>query len=176
MLSLIVRIKRYIKFIFGNPSERANAIKESNQLKIGDDCEVYKNVMFGSEPYLIKIGDNVRLTEGVKFITHDGGMWVLRNIELLRNADKFGEIVIGNNVHVGINTVIMPGVTIGNNVIIGVCSVVTKDIPSNSIAAGVPAKVIGTLDEYYEKNKNIVDFTKDMNPDDKKKYLLNKYN
>ena len=47
---------------------------------IGEGCEIYGGVSFGSEPYLIRIGDNVRITSGVKLITHDGGMWVIRNL------------------------------------------------------------------------------------------------
>lgn len=60
-------------------------------------------------------------------------------------------IVIGNNVYIGNNVIILPGVTIGNNVIIGAGAVVSKNIPSNSVAVGVPAKVIKTADEYFEK-------------------------
>lgn len=51
-------------------------------------------------------------------------------------------IIIGNNVWLGMNTVVMKGVTIGDNVIIGANSVVTKDIPANTIAVGIPCKVI----------------------------------
>lgn len=176
MKNIVKRLKRLVKFTFGNPSERAQVVKERNEVVIGDGCEIYKNVGFGSEPYLIKIGNKVRITEGVRFITHDGGMWVLRNNGTLKDADKFGRIVIGNNVHVGLNAVIMPGVTIGDNVIIGVGSIVTKDIPSNSVAVGVPAKVIRTIDGYYEKHKNDVDFTKEMSTVEKRAYLYKKYN
>lgn len=51
-------------------------------------------------------------------------------------------IIIGNNVWIGMNSVIMRGVTIGNNVVIGANSVITKDIPDNAIAVGIPCKVI----------------------------------
>jgi len=144
-------------------------------INIGENCEIYSNVSFGSEPYLISIGDNVRITSGCKFITHDGGVWVLRNLKLLDNADLFGKITIGNNVHIGLNTIIMPNVTIGNNCIIGCGAIVTKDIPDNSIAVGVPARVIETIDEYYKKNKERCDFTKNMNQKEKKEYIINKY-
>lgn len=53
----------------------------------------------------------------------------------------------------GENVTILKGVTIGDNVIIGIGSIVNKDIPSNSIAVGVPAKVIGSYDDYYAKRK-----------------------
>lgn len=142
---------------------------------IGSDCEIYKDVHWGSEPYLIKIGDKVRITSGVKFITHDGGIWVLRNNGSLPNADIFGQIIIGNNVHIGMDTIIMPGVTIGDNVIVGCGAVVTKDIPDNCVAAGVPAKVIETIEDYYQKNMAKCEFTKALSYDKKKEYLRAKY-
>lgn len=174
MVKLLKLINRKI-IRYSSPRQRANFLRKLGELKIGNGCEVYDNVSFGSEPYLIEIGNNVRITKGVSFITHDGGVWVLRNNGKLKDADIFRQIKIGNNVHIGINTIIMPGVCIGDNVIIGVGAIVTKDIPSNSIAAGVPAKVIKSLDEYYEKNKDNVDFTKQLNSKDKRKYLLQKF-
>lgn len=142
---------------------------------IGNRCSIAKNVIFGSEPYLVSLGDDVRLTSNVQFITHDGGMWVLRNLDLLRNADKFGKITIGNNVNIGWNVVIMPGVVVGNNVVIGVGSIVTKNVADNSIVAGIPAKVISSVEEYYNKNLSQVDYTKHLNRIEKKNYLLNKF-
>ncbi len=140
-------------------------------VKIGSNSEIYPNVSFGSEPYLIELGDNVRIASNCVLTTHDGGLWVLRNNGKLPNSDKFGKIKVGNNVHIGINTIIMPGVTIGDNVVIGAGAVVTKDLPSNSVAVGVPARVIETIDDYYEKNKNKVVYTKNMNFDEKKDYI-----
>src|SRR5665647_1945637 len=90
--------------------------------------------LFGSEPYLISVGNHVELTNGTRIITHDGGMWVFRDRNQLKNLDYLAPVVIGDNVFIGINTIILPGVTIGNNVVIGAGSVVTKDIPDNSIA------------------------------------------
>ena len=51
-------------------------------------------------------------------------------------------VVIGDNVFIGMRCIIMKGVTIGNNAVIGAGSIVTKDIPANSVAAGVPCKII----------------------------------
>lgn len=142
---------------------------------IGENCEIYKNVSFGSEPYLIEIGNHVRLTSGVQFITHDGGVWVLRYLYDNEEIDYFSKIKIGNNVHIGINTIIMPGVNIGNNVIVGCGAVVTKDIPDNEIWAGVPARYIKTVDQYYGQHEEEFDFTKKLDYEEKRKYLLKKY-
>lgn len=64
-----------------------------------------------------------------------------------------GCIEIGDNVFIGSNTVVLCDVKIGSNVIVGAGSVVNKDIPDNSVAAGVPAKVIGTFDSLMEKRR-----------------------
>ena len=62
-------------------------------------------------------------------------------------------ITVGNNVYIGEDSLILPGVHIGNHVVIGARSVVTKDIPDNSVAVGVPCRVIKSTDEYLEKIK-----------------------
>ncbi|MGL5382543.1 MAG: acyltransferase [Culicoidibacterales bacterium] len=159
------------------PEKRAELIKKYDNVKIGENCSIYADVKFGSEPFLITLGDNVRITNGVRFITHDGGVWVLRNLNDIsiyqntKNVDLFGKIVVGNNVHIGINSVIMPNVTIGNNVIIGVGAVVTKDIPDNSIVVGVPGKVINTIDKYYLKNESRFSYTKHLPMKEKQRIL-----
>lgn len=145
----------------------------SKGAKIGEDCKIYSYANLGSEPYLVTIGSHVRITSSVTFITHDGGVWVLRGIdEKYRDADIFGEIVVGDNVHIGSNSVIMPGVHIGSNCIIGCGAIVTKDIPSNSVAVGVPARVIESIDDYIKKNIDKIVNTKSMNQKEKKEYLL----
>ena len=151
-------------------------ILRKDGVKIGKDCVIDKRTVFGTEPYLITIGDHVRITQGVKFITHDGGLWVPREMGLIdKRADKFGEIYIGNNVNIGWNAILMPGVHIGNNVIVAAGAVVTKDVPDNSIVAGVPARVIETIEEYAEKNANFVVLTKGMNPQEKRNAIEKAY-
>ena len=170
-MNLILRIFR--KMVGYREDNIKNAIMLG--VKVGKNCVIYDGVWFGSEPYLVKIGDYVQIANNVKFFTHDGGIWVLRNLKLLPNADIFGEIAIGNNVHIGYGAYIMPNVNIGDNCVIGSGAIVTKDIPSNSVAAGIPARVIKTINEYYEQHKTNCDFTKSMSYDEKKEYLLKKY-
>lgn len=143
--------------------------------KIGEGCSIAPDVFFGSEPYLITIGNNVRVSRGVKFATHDGGVWVLRKNGILEEADVFGQIVIGDNTNIGWNVIILPGVTIGKNCVIGAGAVVTKDIPDNTVAAGVPARVLETIEEYHAKVEKKCDLTKSMSNEEKKAYLEKKY-
>lgn len=138
-------------------------------VKIGERCKVFSdvNVLFGSEPYLVEIGNHVEIASGCRFVTHDGSVWVLREFEGLEKIDKFGRIIVGNNVFIGLNTTILPGVTIGDNVVIGACSLVNKNIPSGEVWAGVPAKRICSLEEYKDKNMDSFDYTKGLSAKEK---------
>lgn len=173
MLKLYSKLK--VRFLL-NPAERAEYFKKTGFLKMGEGCEIYHDVSFGSEPYLVILGNKVRIAAGVRFVTHDGGMFVIRNLGMNPNADKVDKIVIGSNVFIGYNSIVMPGVTIGSNVVIGAGGVVTKDVPDNSVVAGVPAKVLCTIEEYYIKNKDKMDDTKQMSHSDKKAFYQNKFN
>ena len=142
--------------------------------QIGEKCMIYPGAGFGSEPYLISVGDHVTITSSVHLITHDGGVEVLMDLGYADKPDLFGRIKIGNNVFIGMNAVVLPGVTIGNNVIVGAGAVVTKDIPDNSVAVGVPARVIGTIEDFYQKNKEKIINTKYMSAAEKRRILEGK--
>ena len=141
-------------------------------VKFGPGCKFIGDPisMFGSEPWAIKIGENVELTNGVQIITHDGALWVARRLDAeLKKADIIQKVTIGNNVFIGTNSVILGGVTIGDNVIVGAGSVVNRDIPANSVAVGTPAKVVKTAQEYVDavKQRGLLD-TKGLNPKSKR--------
>ncbi len=129
-----------------------------------------KNTKFGSEGYLIEIGDNVTITDGVVFETHDGGVGIFR--KEYPGINIFGKIKIGNNVFIGNNVIIMPGVTVGNNVVIGVGSIVTKNVPDNVVIAGVPARVINNIEDYKEKVLKKAFYVTATDPNDRKKIIL----
>lgn len=171
--ALFLKIKKLVIICFGNQSQWQKYLRNIG-VDIGSNCEIYKDVSFGSEPYLIKIGNHVRITSGCKFITHDGGVWILRETKGLEDIDLFGKIEIGNNVHIGFNAIIMPGVRIGNNCIVAAGAVVTKSIPDNEIWGGVPARFIEDVENYKKKNKQKIEHTKKLSKIEKKEYLLNK--
>lgn len=118
-------------------------------VNMGNNCNIYGNVSFGTEPWIITLGNNVFITDGVKFITHDGGTLLFRDI--IPDLEVTKPIKVGNNVYFGNNVIILPGITIGDNVVVGAGAIVTKNVPSNSVIAGVPAKVIKKTNEYFEK-------------------------
>lgn len=125
-------------------------------IKVGDDLWVTPKLktlkIDVTRPSLIEIGSKVRLNQNLTILTHDGGFYVLKN-KYNEFVSQSGRVKIGNNIYFGRNVTVFKGVTIGDNCIIGFGSIVTKDIPSNSVAVGAPAKVVSTLDEYYKKRK-----------------------
>lgn len=122
-------------------------------MRIGDRVYiVYPRAVSIDEtrPWLIEIGDDVVLTIGVTILTHGYDWSVFKGLkgDVLGSS---GKVKIGNNVFIGVESTILKGVTIGDNVIIGAGSVVTHDIPGNCVAAGNPARVIMSLEDYYNK-------------------------
>lgn len=136
-------------------------------IKVGKNARIFSDIST-SESYLIKIGDNVTISNNVQFITHDNSI-----IKVLPGVtDLFGKIHIGNNVFIGARTIIMYGVSIADNCIIAAGSVVTKSITeSGVIIGGNPAKVIGNTEKFGEKNKKFAMNVAGMTPEEKKKYL-----
>ena len=132
-------------------------ISDQGGVKVGDGTFVLdpKKIQIDiSRPELLEIGENVFLHRGTIILTHDWASWCFVNSHN-DFLPSHGKVKIGNNVWLGENVTILKGVTIGDNVIIGIGSVVTKDIPSNSVAVGIPAKVVGSYEEYYKKRREI---------------------
>lgn len=100
-----------------------------------------------SHCWLIEIGDNVTMAPRVHILCHDA------STKQFMGYTKIGRVTIGNNVFIGADTVVLPGVMVGNNVIIGANSTVVHDVPSNVVVAGTPAKIICTIDEYLDKER-----------------------
>ena len=135
-----------ILFLISPDNKRSKLIRFFFGCKVGENVKWTGLPIIGSESELITIGDNVTIARNVVFHTHDGAVRLFR--DEYPGINVFGEIKIGNNVFIGSDSIIMPNTTIGDNVIIGSGSVVTKSIPNNSVAAGVPAKIIKSLEEY----------------------------
>lgn len=127
-------------------------------VKVGDYCYIPEpsGVLVDlTAPWLVTMGDNITLTRGVCILTHDYGWSVLKKNGAFKGAvlGSQAPVKIGNNVFVGVNTVVTKGVTIGDNVIIGAGSVVSKDCESGFVYAGNPANKIMTIEEYAFKRE-----------------------
>ena len=130
--------------MFTFPYQVTNTVHRMRGVKIGKHTHISRGVLLDDHnPELIEIGDGVYITNGVKIICHksdmsyydppmDGKQWPF--IEQ--------KVVLKDGCHIGIGTIIMPGVTIGEGAIVGAGSLVTHDIPPYCVAVGSPAKVV----------------------------------
>ena len=119
---------------------------------VGNHIDPKTSVIDTSRPSLVSIGNNCYMNRNFVLLTHD---WVTK--VFIESGREFlpssGRVRIGNIVSFGQNVMILKGVTIGDNCFIGAGSIVTKDIPANSIAVGIPCRVVMSLNDYYEKRK-----------------------
>ncbi len=115
-------------------------------MKMGKNCHLYSvSSIDGGWPWLISMGDHVTVSTNVTILAHDASP------NVGGYGTKLGRVRIGNNVFVGSGTTILCNVSIGDNVIIGAGSVVSHDLPSDAVYAGVPARRVCSLEEYKEK-------------------------
>ncbi len=146
------KLKEFIRVLIGAPKPEptvpAVEIWRRYGAIIGEKVDLIECNINLKDVKRLEIGSNVTCVY-VHFLTHDASL----NKFIGNDCNKIGKIVIGNNVFIGLKSIILPNVHIGSNVVIGAGSVITKDIPSNSVAVGNPAKVICTCDEYIEKHK-----------------------
>ena len=125
-------------------------ILKKQGLTVGKNLNIQNGVVIDySHCFLITFGNNVTLAPKAIILAHDA------STKEFIGYTKIGKVVIGNNVFVGANSVILPNVKIGNNVIIGAGSIVSKDVPSNCVVAGNPARKISDIDSYLKKFENI---------------------
>lgn len=163
MLHTLRRVLRYLACEHGraeslyrrvcrpNGAEWAAYLKRRNVLHaMGDDCSVQTNVLI-TDPQYVRMGNNVRLSGCVLF-GHDGSVNMLNRAYGCR-IDRVGKIDLRDNVFVGHGAIVLPGVTVGPNAIVAAGAVVSRDVPPNSIVAGIPARRVGDLDAYVEKMK-----------------------
>jgi len=119
-------------------------------VNMGKNVRIYGSSynMFGTEPWCITLGDNVHITRDVLFICHDGGSLLFRNE--IPDLEITAPITVGNNVYIGVRSILLRGVNVGDNCIIAAGSVVSKDVMTGSVVGGVPAKLIKPIEEYKQ--------------------------
>lgn len=149
-MKLINRIRDTIRSWLGVDYGKAVWEMQEMGMKVGKNFKADKPRIDVSHCWLITIGDDVVFGPNVYLLAHDA------STKNHLGYTKIGKISIGNKVFVGADATIMPGVSIGNNSIIGTGSIVTKDVPENTVYAGNPAKFICTLEDYLEKNRNLM--------------------
>lgn len=153
-----MRIKSAIKkIVLGPRATRDSYVAHLRSLGmvIGENTVIYspnRCTIDETRPWMIEIGNNVSITEGVTILTHGYDWSVFKGMygDVLGSA---GRVKIGDNVFIGMNSTILKGVTIGNNVVIGANSLINKDVPDNCVVVGNPQRVVCDIDSYLEKRR-----------------------
>lgn len=164
-MQILKRIIDLWRYLIYSPNKYAKYIG----VNIGVDNFIPDKKCWSSEPYLITIGNHCQITSGVRLFIHGGGN-VAR--DKYPDFDVFGKIVIGDWVYIGSGSLIMPGVTIGDNVLVAAGSVVTRSVPPRTIVAGNPARVVGTVDDYIDRNLPYNLNSKGLTRLEKRRFLL----
>lgn len=117
-------------------------------LRVGEKVDCFSwHGMDVQYPGLITIGNEVTIASGCRLLAHDA------SVGYLTKSTRVGVVEIGDHCFIGADTTILPNVRIGQWSIIGAGSVVTRDIPPHSVAAGNPARVICTTEEFNAKHE-----------------------
>lgn len=165
MINLLKKMYKIFLYGYKGTSDIYIRYLKNKGIDIGENVTFYEpntNHVDVQKPWLVRIGNNVEITRGVVIITHDYAWSVIKQAtgEIIGNR---GKVIIGNNVFIGMNTVILNGVTIGNNVIIGANTLVNKDVPSGAVVVGNPVKVIDSVENYIDKRrKNYINDAVDL--------------
>jgi maltose O-acetyltransferase len=146
-------MKNLLRSIYHRLLRRDNlALLKKRGLKVG--CNFYMQdgcTIDACHCWHISIGDDVTLGPNVTILAHDASTKrVLGHVRL-------GKVSVGNRVFIGAGSIVLPGSKIGDDVIIGAGSIITHDIPSNSLVAGNPAKVIGTTTDYLKRQRSLME-------------------
>jgi acetyltransferase-like isoleucine patch superfamily enzyme len=143
----------------------------SRGVEIGEGVEIFGANLFtfGSEPYLVSIGNQVTISHNVDFITHDGGLRIAR--DEYPNAYLYGRIQVADQCFLGAHCILLPGAKIGAGSVIGSGSIVTEEIPSGVVAIGVPAKPVKSVEEYIQEKRHLWVDTTGLTPDAKRELL-----
>lgn len=150
------KVRRYyiyvMMYIITDASKKALFLKKRKVFHYIGENVCIKTTLLPAEPFLVSLHNNVFLAAGVRLVTHSLTCEIF-NRKLRRNDFycQHGKIEIHENVFVGAGATIMYGVTIGRDSIVAAGAVVTKDIPSGSVVAGIPAKVIGKFEDSMKK-------------------------
>lgn len=135
--------------------ERGKYLKEKNIFaSVGENVH-FQPRLLPLYPELIKLHNNIMVSAGVRFITHDAIFVVLNRLGQGRFPEEVGCIEVMDNVYIGYNATIMPNVKIGENVIVGAGALVSKDLAANGVYVGIPAKKICSFDDYVNRHREI---------------------
>lgn len=155
MKKIISILKTHLRKYYNGNDAFIKQLRKQGAI-VGNNVQIIDKFKFLYEPWyanLLEIEDGVIISAGVRLVSHDSSYTnIVGDLPI-----KYGKIVIKKNSYIGVNSIILCGVTIGENSLIGAGSIVNKNIPGNSVAAGNPIKVISTLQDGVAKYKKCIE-------------------
>lgn len=149
-MSMFSAIKRKLGFVKKITREQATLAQierlRASGMAIGKNVGLVNCTLDSLFPFLIEIGSDVLITHAT-VLAHDASPVVFGH------RTRVGKVRILDRCFIGAGAVVLPGVTIGPNAIVGVNAVVSRDVPSGSIVAGSPARVVGQVEEWLERKQ-----------------------
>lgn len=143
---------RILRYIFPQKGKNQIDLLKEKGLVIGDNTTILSPDCFDATyPWLIEVGDNCLFSTEVKILAHDASTLFVSDYA------RIGRVTIGNNVYLGYRTTVLCNVKIGDNVIVGAQSLVNKDLPSNGVYAGVPARYMCSIEDYRQKQQALLE-------------------
>lgn len=152
-------------------TEETNARLRALGATIGEGCLIYSTA-FSTEPYLVTLGNRVAVSGGVKFLPHDGAVWLLR--QRRPHAQVFGRIVVEDDCYIGENALLLPGTRVGRGSVVAAGAVLKGRFPENSVIAGNPARAVGRaslLAELMDQSASTLD-SLHLPPDERRALVL----
>lgn len=152
MINIFSIVKRFVRTFYDRNGAFIMHLRRQGA-KVGANVQIVDGFGFLYEPWfanLIEIQDGVVISAGVRIVCHDSSYAnIFSDLPV-----KFGGIFIGNNSYVGVNSILLPGISIGECSLIGAGSLVNKNVPPYSIAVGNPARVIGDSRDGLKRYKS----------------------
>jgi maltose O-acetyltransferase len=146
--ALSARGRRLLRRALGTPDPKELVARG---LRLGRNVYIGRSTVFdGGFLWLISVGDDTTISARVEILAHDAS--TRRHL----GYSIVAPVTIGSRVYIGVGAIILPGVTIGDGAIVGAGSVVRHDVPEGTLAVGVPAKVVGTVEEYIERHRKLM--------------------
>ncbi|HYN95251.1 MAG TPA: acyltransferase [Pilimelia sp.] len=167
-------LARGLKFVRDHLDIAMDPVRYARRIgvTVGEGCRLIgiDRMTFGSEPYLVSLGNVVGVTAGVRFVTHDGSVGLFRH--KYPGMEVLGRIVVHDRVFIGMGTLLLPGVEIGPDVVLAAGSVVSRTIPPGTVAAGTPARPIRSMDDHESALLRRAVFVKDSPPAERRRVHL----
>ena len=159
MMALLAKLIRRLAYEILRVTAGTSAAAQYLGVRVGRDCRIITRDL-GSEPWMIRVGDRVTIANNVSILTHDGSTGLIRDSKGRRF--RYARVEIGDDVFIGVQCVILPGVRIGTRVIVAAGSIVTSSVPDGVIVAGNPARVIGKFSDYERRILQTCHASEDM--------------